>query len=173
MDFMEKIIKTAFFFVPDANIPRAIRKSQKANTPKPLPLKRKRALSIPNPMSETLFVQIQYETEKRTSKKQFVCSQQHSNLFVLLPLEIRRKIWSYCLGYTHLHLVRDSKKLVAIQCLGQEEESRWPPCSHLCWGQSSRAFPGYHGICPGYLIDPNGCALFSDPIPLLQTCRTM
>ncbi|PLB50858.1 hypothetical protein P170DRAFT_508954 [Aspergillus steynii IBT 23096] len=171
MHLMEIVFKLAFFFVPDANVPRAIRKKRKANAPKPLPLGRKRALSISSDIDKVSFVEIQLEEQKGSTRKQYMCSQQQSNFLTLLPLEIRRKIWSFCVGNMDLHLVREAKKLVAIQCLGEEEESRWPPCAHLCWGQPSRAFPGYHGICPGYLLDTNGCPLFPDPIPLLQTCR--
>lgn len=171
MDFMDRVLKTALFFIPEMNVPRAIRKKQKANAPKPLPSKRKRALSIPAGIDLRHFEETQNPLQDTFKRKQSLSTQQQSNLFLLLPLEVRRNIWSYCIGYYVLHLVRESKKLVAIQCCGEEEDARWPPCAHLCWGQSSNAFPGYHGICPGYLLGTNGCALFPDPIPLLQTCR--
>ena len=166
------------YFGPNVDASKAVPKERDKNAPKPLPIVRPRALTHPivsegNDISKSSTQISNVDKEICSKNEQSCCRQTRSHLLNTLPFEVRLQIWRYCVASFDVHIVRGKNRLFSIPCLGEEEQTRLPPCQHKCWGSSTKALWGYYGVCPGYYIGPNGCPHLSNVIPLLQSCRMM
>jgi hypothetical protein len=104
---------------------RERKSNMKANMSKPLPTKRKRALTLLSP----------------ASPKQSTVPQTQSPLFSKLPFEIRSLIYGHMLRGV-VHVFRLDKKLLAWRCgkqsRGENMQCHW---SHPCWYSSNGQGP--------------------------------
>ena len=130
-------------------------KRRNENAPKPLPQRRRRALSIPLP-------------PRRFGASKQISNDQSRASFFRLPWEIRQQIYIEVLGQKNpqdlLHIVMLPKRLAAMRCLHQEDNNLdW---RHGCWGK-----PGIDETWQG--PSDNRYLKHLDLLPLLKSCRRM
>lgn len=141
------------------------RAQRKINAPKQLPRNRPRRLTdpplhFPRSWKDVLLRHVPQQTFDQSA----------SLLFVRLPIEVRRLIWTNVLGGNLLHIPRGLKKLVAIACV-EAADPKSATRNHMCWGWSSE--PLIHGSIPGFYIGSvdEFPARPAKLLPLLQSCR--
>lgn len=138
---------------------RKLQKDRIKYAPRRLPERRPRALSCPPPATSN-------QLRNRFKKPQQTFNQDQS-LFSRLPPKIRRLIWVKVLGGHLLHIARVTKRLLAVDCVGDFGPDLYTR-HHGCWS-----------VTPMHINNPTpGCFYGSGPrdkqeslLPLLQTCR--
>ena len=128
--------------------------------PPRLPRNRPRALTYPLP--------VEPDDPQRT------CDQSKSAL-ISLPFELRRQIWIEVLSGHLLHITRDAKRLVAIDCTVKNDKTKaeFETRRHGCWGVTDWSPHMDYWWMPGCYQRPRDGhpARPANLLPLLQTCR--